>query len=77
MAGFCGCRGFAAKSPREAHKFADYGPIGGLAQLQVGVIAKAYGDIAALLAGKCCRAEKIADLVAGKTPLAPLNPPLG
>ena len=39
MADFWGCRGFAADSTRETDKSPDTGPIGGLAELQIGLIA--------------------------------------
>ena len=47
MADFCGCRGFAADSTRETDKSRATGPIGGLAELQIGLIAITISSVRA------------------------------
>ena len=47
MADFWGCRGFAADSTRETDKSPDTGPIGGLAELQIGLIAITISSVRA------------------------------
>ena len=47
MADFWGCPGFAADSTRETDKSPDTGPIGGLAELQIGLIAITISSVRA------------------------------